>query len=65
MYAVRRLGDLSDVPVINPDGVRFLANIVFATSEREHDELSAQLEQSERARLASGSARSTYVALGG
>ncbi|BDI60042.1 TonB family protein [Qipengyuania nanhaisediminis] len=65
MRAVRRLGDLSDVPVRNAQGAQFLANIVFADSVAEHDALIASLEQSERARLASGTVESTYIALGG
>lgn len=63
--AVLRLGDISDVPVTNAQDARFLANIVFATSVEQKDELMAELERSERARLASGTAESEYIALGG
>lgn len=65
MRAVRRLGDLSDVPVSNSQGAQFLANIIFADSKAEHDDLAAQLETSERARLASDTPESGYIALGG
>lgn len=64
MYAVRRLGDISDVPVSNPQGAQFLANIIFAQNEAEHDKLAAKLERSEATRLASGTPASTYIALG-
>lgn len=63
--AVLRLGDISDVPVTNAQDARFLANIVFATSVEQKDELMAELERSERARLASGTAESEYITLGG
>lgn len=62
--AVRRL-DLSDVPVTNSDNARFIANIVFSNGKRQHADLMAQLEESERARIASGTAESEYIVLGG
>lgn len=65
MFAVRSLGDIGDVPVSNPGGARFLANIVFADSAEEGAQLAAILEQSERTRLASGTERSEFIALGG
>ncbi|QIQ87249.1 hypothetical protein [Erythrobacter sp.] len=64
-YAVRRLGDLSDVPVGNAHRAQFLANIVFATDRVEHKQLMLALAQSERARLAAGEAGSDLIVLGG
>ncbi len=63
--AVRRMGDLSDVPVTNPDEVRFLANVIFANDRAERRELAERLAQSERARIASGGAPQAYIVLGG
>ena len=64
IYAVRRLGDISDVPVSDPQGAQFIANIIFADSEAEHDDLALALAASERTRLASGGPASAFVALG-
>lgn len=64
MFAVRRLGDISDVPVSDPAGARFIANIIFADSVAEHDDLARELTASEAARLASGSPASDFIALG-
>ena len=65
MRAVRRLGDLSDVPVRNAEGAQFLANIIFADDVVEHQELAATLRKKERARLASESSERSLIALGG
>ncbi|MHA7820879.1 MAG: energy transducer TonB [Erythrobacter sp.] len=62
-YAVRRLGDISDVPVTNVDDARFLANIIFANSFAEHDKLARELERAETARIASSG--EGYIVLGG
>lgn len=62
-YAVNRLGDLSDVPVTNADDARFLANIIFANSPAERDELASELGRSESARIASSG--EGYIVLGG
>ena len=64
LYAVRRLGDIGDVPVTNPQGVQFLANIIFADSAIERDDLARTLAASETARLASGEPASAFIALG-
>ena len=64
-HALRWLGDISDVPVTNAENARFIANIIFARSVEQHQELQAELEKSERARLASGDETSEYIALGG
>ena len=64
-YAVRSLGDLSDVPVTNPGSAQFIANIIFADDDQQRDELEQKLEQYERSRLASDTAESDYITLGG
>lgn len=64
-FAVRRLGDISDVPVADADKARFIANIIFADNPQQHGELLALLEQSERERLASETGESELIALGG
>ncbi len=64
-YAVRRMGDLSDVPVVNPDDVQFLVNVIFADDRAQRRELRESLDRSERARIAAGGARSVYIVLGG
>ena len=64
-YAVKRLGNISDVPVGNADGARFVANIIFAADQIQHKELKLALARSERARLAAGEAESETIVLGG
>jgi uncharacterized protein YbjQ (UPF0145 family) len=64
-YAVRRLGDLSDVPVGNAQEKRFLANIIFAADRIQHEEFKLALATQERARLAAGEAESETIVLGG
>ncbi len=64
IYAVRRMGDLSDVPVANADDAQFIANIIFAGDRAERRELTATLEQAEQARIASGGPARQYIALG-
>ena len=61
--AIGRLTNLHTVPVGNPKEARFLANIVFADSERSYDRLVDKLEKSERQRLASKGPARTYIAL--
>lgn len=61
--ALRRIGDLSDVPVSAPEEAQFLANIVFAKDQADHRELLDSLEASERARIAAGGL--DYIVLGG
>ena len=65
IYAVRRMGDLSDVPVANAKDAQFIANIVFANDRAERRDLFAELAQSEQTRLASGSSEAQFIALGG
>ncbi|MEM7779490.1 MAG: hypothetical protein AAF697_03750 [Pseudomonadota bacterium] len=43
--AVRRLGDISDVPVTNADNAQFLANIIFAKTPEQRDELAIELQK--------------------
>ena len=61
--AVRRLGDISDVPVANAKDARFLANIVFADDAEEHAELMSEVKKSMAKTLASG--ESGYIVIGG
>ena len=61
--AVRRLGDISDVPVANAKDARFLANIVFADNVKEHAELMSEVKKSMGKALASG--ESGYIVIGG
>lgn len=65
LYAVRRLDGLDAVPVKNPEGAQFLASIVFANSYEMHDELTAKLWKSERARIAAAGGTDTTILLGG
>jgi len=62
--AVRMLRTLKDVPVSNWREARFMANIIFANDVAQHRQLARNLELSERARLASGTTESEYIALG-
>jgi len=64
-YAVKRLGDLSDVPVGDAQGRKFLANIIFAADRNQYDKFSLALAKSERTRLAAGEAESETIVLGG
>ncbi|MFL0354910.1 energy transducer TonB [Erythrobacter sp. GH1-10] len=63
LRAVRRLKNLSEVPVSNPREVEFLANIIFADTDDHYERLSARLEQSESERIASSGRARTYIAL--
>lgn len=62
-YAVRRMGDLSDVPVADLTNTAFRANVVFADSKRERRDLMAELERKERTKTASKSDGRTYIVL--
>ncbi len=64
-YAVRRLNDLDQVPVSNPQNAQFLANIFFASTAQDHRELKAQLKKSEAKRLAAAQGEEEYILLGG
>ena len=61
--AVRRLGDISDIPVANAKDARFLANIVFADDIKQHDALVSELKKSMSNGLASG--ENGYIVIGG
>lgn len=63
--AVQKLGDISDVPVTNAQGARFLANIIFASDPDEHRDLARELAQAERARMAAAGGAGDLIALGG
>ncbi|QFT76633.1 hypothetical protein [Erythrobacter sp. THAF29] len=63
LRAVKRLKDLGEVPVENPQGAQFLANIIFADNERAHERLEARLAQWERARIGSSGKERTFIAL--
>ena len=62
--AVKRLRNLDEVPVTNPQETKFLANIIFANSERSFERLSERLQASERQRIAAEGSKRTYIALG-
>lgn len=62
--AVKRLRDLDQVPVANPQDAKFLANIIFANSDNDLGRLEERLAKMERARLASSGKERTYLALG-
>lgn len=61
--ALRRIGDLSNVPVAAPREAQFLANIVFAKDQKDRRELLEGLERSEQDRIAAGDLN--YIVLGG
>lgn len=63
--AVRRLGDIGDVPVKNVQGARFLANVIFANDPVEHRDLAQELARSESARMAAAGSGSDLIVLGG
>lgn len=62
-HAVRQLRDLDEAPVQDVFEQTFLANIIFADSPAQRDQLIDQLAESERARLASGGEARTYLAI--
>jgi hypothetical protein len=62
--AVKSLDNLDQVPAVSAGEVHFLANIIFADDERDHDRLRKRLETMERARLASADPGRTLLALG-
>ena len=65
MRAVKKLNRLADAPVSDALERRFLANIIFADTRAQYDELSRNLAQSERARIASSAAGDDFLVLGG
>ena len=65
IYAVKRLGDLSDVPVTNPQNAKFLANLIFADSIDSHDRLAAKLASDTQTRFAEANSEDDYILLGG
>jgi predicted lipoprotein len=64
LRAVGRLHNLDEVPVVYPQDAQFIANIIFATSDRNYARLSDKLEKSEQERMASSGAARTFIALG-
>ncbi len=64
-YAVRRLGTLNDIPLSNPQGARFLANIIFADNTDQHEQLAAELNRPDNTRFALVSPDANTVLLGG
>ena len=65
MQAVKRINNMDEAPLSDVSEARFLANIIFADTYAEREELSRTLEKSERARLASGNAEDEVIVLGG
>ncbi len=63
--AVQSLSNLAEVPVRNARAQTFQANIIFANSEREHEELATILAKREAKRIAMGGSETTVVAFGG
>ena len=63
VYAVKRLDSLSDVPVRNPEGAKFLANLIFAQDRETYRELAATLKPG-GARFAEADDEE-YILLGG
>ena len=63
LRAVKRLDNLDEVPVDNPQDVQFLANIIFANDERTQERLSRRLAESEAERMATAGKARTYLAL--
>ncbi|MBV7265286.1 hypothetical protein [Erythrobacter ani] len=62
-HAVGKLDTLSDVPVVNPEGKKFLARIVFADNLEIKKQLYAEMKRSQPERFAAG--KSKYILLGG
>ncbi|MGB3469198.1 MAG: hypothetical protein WBA51_00065 [Erythrobacter sp.] len=65
VHAVRRLDNLASVPVANPKSTKFLANVIFASTPRIHDELAAKLWKSEARRIAASTEDDNTIVLGG
>lgn len=65
VYAVKQLDTLDQVPVADGRNAQFLARMVFAGSEREHKQLMARLETTDRARFAAADTEGEYILLGG
>lgn len=63
-YAVRRMGDLSDVPVANAQKALFRADIVFADDLATRNKLLAELNQKRRTQVASNAGGPVYIAFG-
>lgn len=64
-YAVRRLGNLNEVPIRKPQSAQFLANIIFADNPEQHSQLIAQLARGESSRFALVSPDENTILLGG
>ncbi|WP_432201352.1 hypothetical protein ACRAQ7_03905 [Erythrobacter sp. W53] len=63
-WAIRRMRSLDDAPGAGTNGRTFQANIIFATSLRQKEQLAAKLGKMERSRLAAGGAADAVVILG-
>lgn len=64
MRAVRKLRNLDEVPVSNPQDAKFLANLIFADNVKIKSKLKAKLAAKERARIARADASGEYISLG-
>ncbi|WP_284124181.1 energy transducer TonB family protein [Parerythrobacter aestuarii] len=64
MWAVRRLSGLDEGPARIGKGTTFQANIIFAETRAEQEQLSEKLAWIERNRLALGSIERNVIALG-
>ncbi|NNC58896.1 MAG: hypothetical protein HKO05_02755 [Erythrobacter sp.] len=63
-WAVRRLTNLDDVPVRVKPGTTFQANVIFAETPAQRDQLAKKLAWIESKRLANASAEAGVIALG-
>lgn len=64
LYAVRTLDTLARVPVADPQGTRFIANIIFYRTLDARAQLLDKLQAMERFRLSGSSTARRYVAVG-
>ena len=62
-FAIRNLDNLSEIPVSNPESVRFVAQIVFAETEADKEAMLKELKSGSR--VAQGEDGKTVVMLGG
>jgi len=63
-WALRRMRSLDDAPVSDAKGRTFQANIIFARSLRQKEQLAAKLDRMERSRLATRGGTDAVVILG-
>jgi len=62
--ALRRMRSFDDAPVADAKGRTFQANIIFATSVRQKEQLAAKLGHMESSRLASSGGAGAVIVLG-